>query len=154
MSRFHVNPDARHPLYPGAISLAETRAGVQLITLDTSRGNFGLTALASEWRAEVVPIVSGNGFPLSSVIRLQANDVEGNVVDLYERGVHPPVESSELWNPRRFSILAARDNILTLYPWLVKEGFVRAANEIENQFFEFFVDNETFWDKLMRRPGV
>ena len=68
MPRPYVDPDARHPLYPGAMPLSQVREGVQFVTLDTERGSFELTALASKWRAETVPIVSGNGFDLASII--------------------------------------------------------------------------------------
>lgn len=150
----YVNPNARHPIYAGAMSLAEAREGAQFITLDTYRGSFELTVLASEWRAETVPLVSGNGFHLRSFIRLRANDINNDVIDFYEKGVHPPVEEDNLWNRNHFSVLAARDNILLLYPWLMKEGFARAANEIQDSFFEFFVDNATFWNEFMRQTNA
>lgn len=132
------------------MTLSEVSAGVQIITLDTYKGNFALTALNSGWRAETVPIVSSLGVALSSIIRLRANDVNSNVVDLCEMGIHPAVEASDFWNLGSLSVLADRDNILAFYPWLVKEGFTRAASEIETTFFEFFVDLDTFWGQLMQ----
>lgn len=150
MTNFDITPEARHPFYPGAMSLLEVRAGTQFITLDIHRGSFVLTALASEWRAEVVPIISSHKLPLSSVVRLLANDVNDDTIDLCEQGIHPPVEASKLWNPRRLSVLADRESILTFYPWLVKKGFSRAANEVEDTFFEFFVDPEVYWSQLMQ----
>lgn len=149
MTYFSVNPEARNPLYPGAMSLSEARAGAQFITLNTHRGSFTLTALASPWRAEIVPIVSSFfDLPLVPIMRLLANDTNGGVVDLCEEGIHPPIEAEEPWNPGRISVLVERDSILTFYPWVVKEGFTRAANELEENFSEFFVDPITFWSQL------
>lgn len=136
------------------MSLDEAREGAQFITLDTYRGNFELTILASGWRAETVPLISGNGFHLRSVIRLRADDSSGAVIDLPEKGIHPPVEAPGLWSRSRLSFLADRDTILTVYPWLIREGFLRAASEIEDTFFDFFVDNTMFWDQLLRQSSA
>lgn len=155
MSRLYVDPDARHPLYTSAMPLSRVVPGTQFVTLDTQKGKFDLTILASEWRTEFVQLVSGNCFPLRcAVVRLQATDINDDVIDLCEKGIHPPVEANDLWNLRNFSVLADRNNILSFYPWLVREGFARAANEIQDRFFDFFVDNDVFWDKLMRQANA
>lgn len=55
----NINPNAKSPLYPGAMRLKQVQNGVQFIALDVHRGNFTLMTLGSEWEARVIPIISG-----------------------------------------------------------------------------------------------
>lgn len=155
MSQIYVDPEVRHPLYPRAMPLARVAPGVQIVTLDTNRGNLVRTVLASKWRLERVAIAANeHTLTKASFFCLRAESVDSGTIDLCKRGIHPPVEASEYWDLGHFSVEAERNEILDLYPWLVKEGFLRAANELEDTFFEYFVDNSTFWDKLLRRRSA
>lgn len=140
-----INPGYKNPLYKGAMTLDDAKAGVQFFTYQMSTGQIWITALASDWREESFV----NMFTFTHEARTPvANDTLGQIINLAAWGICP--DSRGRWSEDCFSVVATKENVTSFHAYAERQKLESVVRIVEEAFIELFIDWDSFMNDLLK----
>jgi hypothetical protein len=140
LQKLYVNLAEKNPLFEGALTLKDARAGTRAIKVDVAARSLTPYEFASDWYIQNTVLVGRSGEFVSVTTALVVDLTDGRTVVVDELGIHHDDESSSLDG---FSISARQHDIAALRKWMAANGWsVTEAENLKKLFQDYIEPNE------------